>query len=360
MMQIEAHSWNEAPASLLADWSQLVADKGLNASLEPGWMDAAVRSHGFAPFTTVVAARRNGRLVGVLPLICRRQSVHGVPLRTVDLASNLVSYHPELIALEPSAELLSESLRFAHNGSWDLFRANQFPADSPTAGVLRELSKDLNGVAFEQTGESSPYLAITSNWEAYLAGRDAKFRANRLRDARRAQDYGSASMTWFDGDVDPVRLLRDILEIERRSWKAATGVAITSREVERDYHERLLRFLSRHNAILANVLHIDARPVAYVLACRWHGWVGQLKTSYDESLKHVGACVIDESVRRAFESGAREYDFLGDATPHKLRWSGTVREHRTLWLYSRRLPARIVALGKRIASRLRKHRTVGE
>jgi CelD/BcsL family acetyltransferase involved in cellulose biosynthesis len=355
MMQIEAHSWDEAPASLLTDWSQLVADKGLNASLDPGWMDAAVRSHGCAPFATIVAARRNGRLVGVLPLICRRQSVHGVPLRTVDLAANLVSYHPEIIASEPCAELLLESLKLAHGGSWDLLRANQVPAGSATIEALREYAKVINGVAFEEAGESSPYLAISTSWDVFLNARDAKFRANRSRAARRAHDHGSASMTWFDGGVDPVGLLQDILEIERRSWKAATGIAITSRQVERDYHERLLQFLSQHNAILGNVLHIDARPVAYVLACRWHGWVGQLKTSYDESLKHVGAYVIDESVRRAFESGAREYDFLGDATPHKLRWSSTVREHRTLWLYSRRLSARIVALSKRIASRLRSH-----
>lgn len=360
MMRFEAHSWNDVPAPLLADWSQLVADTGLNASLDPGWMDAAIRSHDCARLATVVAARRGGRLVGVLPLICRRQSVHGVPLKTVDFASNIVSYHPEIIASECSAELLLESLRIAHDGSWDLLRANQVPTGSATAEALRGCAMSINGVAFQEAGESSPYITISTSWDAFLQSRDAKFRANRARAARRARDTGSSSMTWFDGSGDPANLLPAILEVEQRSWKAATGVAITSRATERDYHERLLQFLSPRNAIFANVLHIDARPVAYVLACRWNRWVGQLKTSYDESLKHVGAYVIDESVRRAFETGAGEYDFLGDATPHKLRWTDTLREHRNYWLYSSRLPARVVALGKHIASRLRSHGTASE
>jgi len=354
MMRIEAHSWDAAPASLLADWSRLVEEHGLNASLDPGWMDAAIRSHQCAPATVIVAARMNGSLAGVVPLICRRQSVHGVPLRTVDLATNLVSYHPQIIGPQAgAAELLSRSLDLAHGGNWDLLRVNQVPAGSATAEAVHELGKHTRAVTFEEAGETSPFLAIDSTWDAYLAGRDARFRANRLRDARRTQDYGSISTTWFDCSMDPAGLLADILEIERSSWKAAQGIAITSRQVERDYHERLLRFLAQHDAILANVLRFADRPVAYVLACRWHGWVGQLKTSYDDSLKHVGAYVIDESVRRAFETGAREYDFLGDATPHKLRWTETTRQHRNFWLYSSRIPARIVALGKRVASRLR-------
>lgn len=351
MTRFETLSWERARTALSEEWSALVAGAGLNPTLDPHWMEAAVMSHGRARQVTVLSARRDGKLIGVLPMICRKEIVHGLPLRTVDLASNIVSYHPQIVAADSHDAILAAALATAHGGRWDLFRANQIPDGSATEAAIRQLARSDAGVMFEQQGESSPYLLIDGTWDTLLRSRDQKFRANRSRVERRVAEYGPGEMQWYLGDANPERLLRDMLTIEERSWKAAQGTAISARPVELSYHRLLLPLLARQNALMANVLHITGQPVAYVLACNWQGWVGHLKTSFDESYRHVGSLAIDQSVRQACEAAAREYDFLGDATPHKLAWTDRVRPHRSYWLYSSRLPARIIVTAKRFAAR---------
>jgi hypothetical protein len=132
-----------------------------------------------------------------------------------------------------------------------------------------------------------------------------------------------------------------MLDIEERSWKAEAGSAITDRRVEIEYYRCVLPVLSEMGALFANVLFIKDVPCAYVLCCNFNGWVGQLKTSFDKSIQDAGARVIDESVKQAFASGARTYDFLGEASAHKLKWTDRVRTHHGYWLLSRRPMARL-------------------
>ena len=119
----------------------------------------------------VTVVRAGSRLVGVLPLLCTRARIRGLPMRTVDLASNVVSYHPELVATEGHEALLSAGLARAHGGRWDLFRANALPVDGPSLGHLRSALARNTSCVFEDPSENSPYIRIDSSWDDFLKSR---------------------------------------------------------------------------------------------------------------------------------------------------------------------------------------------
>jgi CelD/BcsL family acetyltransferase involved in cellulose biosynthesis len=82
-----------------------------------------------------------------------------------------------------------------------------------------------------------------------------------------------------------------------------------------------------------------------------------LKTSFREELKNAGACAVTTSVMKGFELGAGEYDFLGDADDHKLRWTGDVRRHCGFVVASKSIAGRaVIALG-RVVGALRSWRS---
>src|SRR5262249_17272390 len=147
----------------------------------------------------------------------------------------------------------------------------------------------------------------------------------------------------------------DILEVESRSWKASDDKAIRAEETEGDYYRRLLPWLSR-NGLLANVLYVKARPAAYVLCAKWRGWVGQLKTSFAQDVRDAGFRVLHASIERAYQDHEREYDFLGDVAPHKLRWADRVRAHETKWLFAPHWRGRALARFKRAVDAWRQRR----
>jgi CelD/BcsL family acetyltransferase involved in cellulose biosynthesis len=202
--------------------------------------------------------------------------------------------------------------------------------------------------------ESSPYIPIDKEWAGFLKLRDKKFRYKYRKRQEALEDGSSRRITWYRNREDVPALLAAIFTIEARSWKAKEGVDIRRESDEGRYHERLLPFLADAGFLDANVLHEDDIPLAYSLCCKAGEWVGQLKTSFDCSYDHLspGSIVIDASIRRAFESGASEFDFLGDAGSHKAAWTDQSREHVDLFLFSRHPRSRLLgALKALIASR---------
>jgi hypothetical protein len=314
-------------------------------------MSAVVRSHELEASARVAARMENGSLTGVLPFTCGTERVYGIPLRTVDACSNSVSYHAELVAERNAADLLAETLRAACEGKWDLFRMRNVVDDSPTARILNEAASTFGSALITQPTESSPYLKLEAGWQPFLKTQSANFRSNISRTGKKFTAATGARMDWFENGDNLDRLLADILVIEEASWKKDAGHAVSRRPHEQRYYQALLPLLAERNALMANLLYVNDKPAAYVLCCIWNGWAGHLKTSFDASVDHAGTHVINTSVERAFARGATEYDFLGDATHHKLKWTQAVRPHRDYWLYSRSARGKLIGALKKWRSR---------
>lgn len=342
-LQFETRPFADTPPHVRAEWIALGAQLGANPSGLPPWLEVIDATLGSPsePLQALTARDRDGNLRGALAFFVRRIKVAGVPLRSLELASNRMAYHPRLVSMDLE-QLLDALLEQAPR--WDIFYAGGMGEDSADALAMRNWAAAHRAPLVETAGENSPYLAIEGSWQDCIAKQDKKF---RYKIKRRREDHDAAqgwSLRWFDGDAQLESVLGDILSIEKRSWKAAEGRDIASRDFEARYHERLLPFLASQRMLLVAVLHRQELPVAYSLCCYANGWFGHLKTSFDASLGATspGGFVIDASIQKAFELGAKEFDFLGDAAPHKLAWTKTTRRHVNLWLYAPRWLPRMV------------------
>lgn len=351
-MTVEIHDrWESLPGDLLRSWSSLVASGGYNPSLHPGWLDATVRSWGLAPMTRV-AVVRDGEAWAIIPFLVRPGRVMGLPMRCLELPTNVVSYHAEIVSTGDLSGLLGRFLADRRLPPWDAFRVVNLPVGGNTARAIRSLNKPSACGLSVRAAEQSPYAPIDRDWTAYLATRAKKVRSNVSRSQRMMRDAGESGMSWYTAGSDTRQLLAEMLEIESQSWKANAGAAILADTPQCRYYEHLLPWLAAHEALLANVLLVQNRPCAYTLCASWNGWIGQLKTSFVQELRDAGSRVIHSSLERAFQtSGAREYDFLGDNAPHKRRWADLLRAHEDLWVFACHLRGRTLALLKSIADR---------
>jgi CelD/BcsL family acetyltransferase involved in cellulose biosynthesis len=344
LLQFQIHPVAGLPEAVRSEWRALGQRLGVNASVLPGWLDVVESALGRAeePLQALLARDAEGELRGVIPFFLRRIRTGGVRLRSLELASNRMGYHPRIVGHDCET-LLDALLRLAPR--WDVFSAGSLGERSPESLALEQWSAVQRAPLQRAAGEQSPFLEITTPWESYLADQDKKF---RYKLKRRREDHDTSKgwrVRWFEAQDEVNALLADILSIESRSWKAAEGRDIASRDFEARYHDQLLPFLASERMLLAAVLYREATPIAYSLCCLADGWFGHLKTSFDQSLGATspGGYVIDLSMQRAFECGAREFDFLGDAAPHKLAWTDTTRGHTNYWLYAPRLLPRLVA-----------------
>jgi CelD/BcsL family acetyltransferase involved in cellulose biosynthesis len=349
MLAYSTQNFAEASAELLDGWTRFIADAGLNASLTPGWLRVAADAlaAGETKISLLVGAA-DGRVAALVPFYAATVRMVGIPLRQLELGSNLTSYHAELLAPGRCAEALAALLE---REKWDVLRASNVPLGSETAGAIEAAAGRFGSRLQVLAGERSPYLAIDGAWQDFMATKDKKFRYKWRKRKESIEPGAELRLEWRTREDEVAGLLRDVLAIEEQSWKATEGTTIASRAYEMRFQEMLLRYLAKSGLLVANVLYKESTPIAYSVCCRYGGWVGHLKTSFVDAFKDLspGGIVIDASVEWAFEAKAREFDFLGNAAPHKLAWTSTVREHADYFVFGRGLKPRLVVAMKSAA-----------
>jgi CelD/BcsL family acetyltransferase involved in cellulose biosynthesis len=341
--------FSDCDPQLVAEWQALAQSGDFNPTLSPRWFSIIVAAlcPDDSQVDLLVRREPSGIVSAVLPYLLSYKRMLGVPVSALKPGSNLMSYHADVVATAGVEEVLEALLKQAPH--WDVFHFANVPLDSAAAAALHALAPRVGSWLQVIEGDESPYLAISGTWASYLGSRSKKF---RYKHRQRRELFGNDPvfvLRWFNAPVEVDQLLADMLVVEQQSWKSEAGLSIAGRELELEYHRRLLPVLAQEGALLANVLYRAERPIAYSLCCCCQGWIGHLKTSFDQEFASLspGGYVIDASVERAFDLGAKEFDFLGDAAPHKLAWTSSTRKHSDFFLFGRTWKGRIIGLLKR-------------
>jgi CelD/BcsL family acetyltransferase involved in cellulose biosynthesis len=177
------------------------------------------------------------------------------------------------------------------------------------------------------TAQLRPYLPLPDTWDDLLASLSHKLRWQWRRGRRGLeQDGGFAVRTTSDetGLNDDLELF---FELEASGWKGREGTAILNDpRAERLYREFAVR-AARRGWLRLSILESGGTPVAAAYGCVFAGKAFRLKSGFDERRAgdSPGLVLVGEELRRSIEEGLREYDFLGAAQPHKLRWGAATR-----------------------------------
>ena len=343
-------SWHEVDSAVRQEWLQLMVMCGANATLRPDWMEVSARAWGRLGHLRVAVVREGGSLRAVIPFLRGRRKVLRIPVRTLELGSNLVAYHPEIIAADRHEEYLGRVLDEVRGG-WTVFVAENLVEGGVTEKAVGAMARRKGSFVATYKGDLSPYLPLPREWDALVASKPKKFRY-RIRKAQSdLAERPELAMRWYEGGSDSRELLDHVLQVERHSWKRDAGMDIERRDQERLYHELVLRLLSEENMLFSNVLERHGEPIAFSLCYAWNGVVGQMKTSFDDRFAEMspGFMVMVESIHRALSLGFREYDFLGDIMQHKMRWADEARLHTSRFVFSRRPLGLALGMAKRAA-----------
>jgi hypothetical protein len=347
VMGSEDLHWQSHRARTDPFWESWLEASPAHLSLYPFWIEAIARARGRLEEIRVRMGTQ-----GLLPYFARSAWMYGVPVTQLELAGNLHSYHQEIpVRGDPSAlihDLLTDS-----GGPWQVFHAAGVPRGGTCTRAVQAVARNLGARVIRYPGERSPYLPIKTDWNGYLAGRSRNFRYT-LRRKRRALERLGVEECWVDTEGRVQELLACMWRIEEASWKVDAGMSMLADSYERVFYRHLLPIMARRGLLQGLVLRIKGEPAAYSLCYRWRGSVGQIKTSFDQRLARLapGAVATETSIRRAFESGASEFDFLGPWMPHKALWTDHVRVHESLFVFAPDLRGRLLGLAKAMRARL--------
>ena len=314
MIGVETHG---SVGALAREWDQLADRTNAAPFLRPGW--AAAWSSAFATDPLeILAARRDGRLVALVPLVRRRGALES--------ATNWHTPEFGILAEDAAAlEALTTAL-FAHSN-----RRVALSFLNPARGevdVLVACAHRRRHLLRVRTLERPPYIEINGDWAAYEATLATKVRSDLRRRRRLLEKEGLVSLAIETGGAHLDDLLDEGFRIEGSGWKDEAGTAIVSQPQTRQFYTKLAHWAAERGWLRLAFLRLDGRPLAFEYGIEHARVYYLLKGGYDPRYARFspGRLLIRDLLKHSFATGLERFDFGGVAEPFKLEWANGNRE----------------------------------
>jgi CelD/BcsL family acetyltransferase involved in cellulose biosynthesis len=317
----------DSVGTLAREWEQLAERVSASPFVRPGWFEAWEQAFAKGP-VSVLAVRRAGRLVGVMPIFRRRGAV-AAPVNWHTPAFAPVAQDEDVLDLLASALI-------AERGAW--VDVSFLDREGPELDALRGEAERAGLRIVQRTIARQPYVDTTGDPDEYEATLPRKQRKELGRLRRRLEEAGALEIEFADGRERLAELLDEGFAIEGSGWKAKRGTAISSQEETDAFYRRVAEWAAEHGWLRLAFLRLEGRALAFDLCLEAAGAAYVLKGGFDPEYRRFGpgAVLTHESLKRAFADPViRSYEFLGAADEYKLAWTDTVRERERLQAFRR-------------------------
>jgi CelD/BcsL family acetyltransferase involved in cellulose biosynthesis len=339
----------------LALWERSLA----SLDLSPMWADALVDGHGleaFEPQVLIAGPPDAPQLIWPFLRRSRRPRL-GLPIRWIEPLQNTFCMHSGLLgSMDPTeaCQLIVTTLR-GWPQAWDWIDIDCVEAGAPLETAWRQAAAEHGCRLCAQPGERPPYISAPGSFTEFVATRSKGFRKRARGQLRELESDPTLSLRVFESTAEIPSFIDAVLQIEQQSWKHAAGQAISSRSWELGFYQRLLTSFAPLRTVRGAILYVGDQPAAHSIDLLHGRHVYGLKTSYDArfSERNVGTLILVAMLARYLDGGCTEYDFLGTDEEYKLQWTGTVRQHLSLFIYNPTAAGRFYGLLHEGARRLR-------
>lgn len=348
------------------------------AALEPAWARIAAEGGAQSPFLShdwfwccwraaegrqvpeaLVVEDRSGPVAAV-PLAHWRERRHGLPVRCVGFLAGPDTPATDVVAVGEPGPILDAVLEHLGTRSdWDLLRLQKVPSASPTLKAV-----DGSRLAWVRGGTlPSPYVDLSAGWSAFWKSKSQRFKKTVRNTQNRIERAGRVTIEEHRQVEADAPVLREAIEVTRRSWKADRQLAIANMPGMLSFFTELTPRASRRGWLGLWVLRLDGRVIAMEYQLQANGTVHALRADFDAACRELSpGTVLNAAIVRALceRSGMREYDMGPGLNDYKLHWATGSHEtvQRTLYrptLYGRLLRALdqvVIPSARRLRERL--------
>ncbi len=328
MLQIEEIRSLDRLASLREEWRALQQTAGARSFfLSPDWFLLCARHLAPNQRMLILCLRRDGRLVGVAPMMSERARLRRLPVTRIRFLENHLTPFADSILAEPEEGMAAILGYFRETRrDWDVLSLSRLREDSPHLKLLDDLLRRNRRTFRTSVVSRTPFLRIERTWEEFYQSKSQKFRKTRRSITNKVERLGPLTVELVSRPEDTQRGLEQWLELSRRSRIRKHGTDLLTPEFERAFFIGLselagqagamrLWLLKKENELLAAEYHIDDRGVEY-----------GLRSCYDEtySSSSPGAYLDLYIVRHLFENGASIYDMGPGLVEYKRAWTDSL------------------------------------
>jgi len=309
--------------SIALEWDSLLAQSPCNRAFSCSKWYLATPCVLPEAKPLVIAARRDGTLVGILPLwldITRKEA--GFP--------DDYSDHLDIIAADNDLETITGLLQVARQGpaSYEKLVLKHIKSDSNCARGARVLGlrHDLDEAFAPQNSLAYAVLDLTGGYDEYSKSLSRKFRLNLNRMRSKAQRDGVIVRELGPEDLPPESLPGLFLSLHENRFSKGTSLKSVCKSPEAWIHQLFpCLFAERRIRVFAifyknKIAGIDLATVTKAGMYGWNGGFLPEIAGYDP-----GKLLIHKAIQQCCLEDLSEYDLGWFGQAYKAHWKPAIR-----------------------------------
>ncbi|HLB67294.1 MAG TPA: GNAT family N-acetyltransferase [Thermoplasmata archaeon] len=305
------------PASLVSEWEASgLGTRAYPPFLHPGYVDLWARYLGASARLRILSARRDGQLVGYIPLMETPDSVGRLHVACLRFIGNNVGHPGDILyadipAADPRREIVAAILRHARSKwrvpKWDL---GYLDPRSPTC----EIARDLLDVRDEDRRflAAQPYVSLDlpGGWDAYLEALSARTRKNFRRSVAALSGMGELRLHVHRTPEEAARRVEELIRNHDRWWRGTSRANWFGDAAARAFLVAAARFLEARGEYLAFALELDGSPIAWSTGAFHDGRYYEQLVSFDRThgIHSPGTTLSFYLIRYLSERGVRRIE----------------------------------------------------
>src|SRR5262245_22691791 len=352
-------------ANLRSEWSELLdASASRCIFLTHEWLFAWWQHLAEGRQLSIVTARENGTLLGILPLVMRRAEVLRMTPRLFEfLGSGVIgSDYLDVILRSGAEERVLEAFAdwLSHTGM--MVRFTQLRRGSSVSERLAGILSHRKWVTAAAKTNVCPFIDLQGQtWETYLASLGSSQRQNFQRRLKNLSRTSSFRLEHCATPKEAARGLDALIRLHSDRWKARGGKSDAFQTTSINaFHHAFIQAALERGWLRLMMIWMDQRPAAGLYGLQYDGTFSFYQSGFDpEFAKHsVGLVMMGLAIKTALDGGCAEYDLLHGDEEYKFHWAHRTRELGRLELFPARVRARFYqrAIGfNRAARRMASH-----
>ena len=332
-MKIEEVSDYKRFQDYKAEWEGLLSRSDVdNIFLTHDWIDSCIKHFYRNDRLLILNVSNGGRLVGIAPLVIRRDRYFGLPVKTISFIGTSISDRMDFILDGDKEEIIALIFDYllSMKEDWDIIDLQEFPEYT---GNIKAVERCVSGRGISNvliSTQRSFFINLGKNRD-FLFQKFSKKLNRRLKKIKnKGIGLNLEFQRYADGDIKIEGLFTEAEAIEGRSWKGNRQSGIFSKKETRDFHTEILNRFSKNKWIDFSIVSADKKPVAYVYNYLYGNRIYNYSAAFDKKYSRISAGTMlmwwilkDSSSLK----GVLEFDFARGEDSWKTRFTRNFRVH---------------------------------
>ncbi len=347
-------------AALAPEWDELLARSASDTVfLTWAWLASWWDTYGDGLEPRVATVREDGRLVAAAPCKIEERRRYGLSFRQLEFIGTGRAVCPDFLDLVIERGREDELVpplvaALAAERGWDKLAFTDIPADSPVRAALARALAAAGLRPRVETDRVCPYLPLPATWAELEARLTHNFRRNHRKKRRRLP---ATLVPWSPGD-DVGAALATLAQLHQERMESSGRGGNFRKPDYRAFHERFAARAAEQGWLYLAFLEHEGKPIAgrYGFLYRGTYYAYQSGFAPEAADDSPGEVLLGLVIEDLIGRGAREFNFLRGAQPHKLHWTDRRRETVRLDGWPRAARSHALALADRVAAERRRLR----